>query len=151
MKPYVNCVPQYDLSVAAGDFKDFFGSPIERWIELPPPYRNSENYFICKVVGESMNKVIPNNSYCLFEKYSGGTREGKIVLAQHSSIQDAEFGSGLTVKFYHSEKEVTDELWRHKTILLKPSSDDKNFKNLELEEDALKEFKVLGIFVKVLS
>jgi hypothetical protein len=51
-----------------------------------------------------MNKVIPNGSICLFRKYTGGTRNGKIVLVQHTSIQDYDFGSGYTVKEYHSKK-----------------------------------------------
>jgi len=51
-----------------------------------------------------MNKKIPNGSYCLFKQDEGGSRNGKIVLAEHYSIQDADFGAGYTVKEYHSTK-----------------------------------------------
>ena len=59
-----------------------------------------------------MNKKIPNGSYCLFKQDEGGSRNGKIVLVESTSINDSEFGSGYTVKEYHSEKKVTDEGWR---------------------------------------
>ena len=48
-------------------------------------YSNPENdYFACKIIGESMNRVIPNGSICLFKPYTGGSRNGKIVLVENS-------------------------------------------------------------------
>jgi hypothetical protein len=108
-------------------------------------------YFVCKVVGESMNKIIPNGSWCLFKKDPGGSREGKVVLVQQSSIQDPDFGSGYTVKVYHSLKAMDNEIWQHEAIMLKPHSTIKDYKDIVLENDALTEFKVLGIFQKVLN
>jgi hypothetical protein len=40
-----------------------------------------------------MNKIIPNNSVCLFRKDTGGSRNGKIVLAEVSNLQDPDSGS----------------------------------------------------------
>jgi len=45
-----------------------------------------------------MNKVIPNGAYCLFRKYSGGSRNGQIVLVESTSIQDTDYGSCYTIK-----------------------------------------------------
>jgi hypothetical protein len=42
-----------------------------------------------KIVGESMNRVIPNSSICLFKPYTGGSRNGKIVWL--TDIQDQDF------------------------------------------------------------
>lgn len=74
------------------------------WIELPFNIVVKPGYFVCKMVGESMNKVIPNGSYCLFKQDEGGSRNGKIVLIESSDIVDSEFGAGYTVKQYQSEK-----------------------------------------------
>ena len=97
-----------------------------------------------------MNKIIPNSSICIFRKYYGGSRDGKIVLVKHTSIQDADFGSGYTVKEYRSKKETTEDLWSHQTITLKPLSYDSTFEDIVIEDDELSNLKVIGIFECVL-
>ena len=98
-----------------------------------------------------MNKIIPNNSWCLFKKDSGGSRNGKIVLVHHGNIQDSDFGKGYTVKEYESVKNITNESSRNKSIILKPQSYNSNFKNIILTEDELIDLKVVGVFVKVIN
>jgi len=106
---------------------------------------------VCQIIGESMNKRIENGSWCLFQKYSGGSREGKIVLVQHFNIQDQDFGSGYTVKSYHSEKNYSESSWSHKSIVLKPLSFDSQFKDIILEDDETNELIVIGEFITVLD
>jgi hypothetical protein len=98
-----------------------------------------------------MNQKIPNGAYCLFEEYTGGTREGKIVLVQSTAIQDSDFGSGYTIKEYHSKKQTTGESWLHETITLKPLSDNPDYQPIVLQADAETEFKVIGIFNRVIQ
>jgi hypothetical protein len=68
----------------------------------------------------------------------GGTRQGKVVLAQHRSIDDAELGGKYTVKVYRSEKVAIDsDSWKHKRVILSPDSTDPFFSSLEFwEEDS---------------
>jgi len=147
-----NSIPYYDLKVAAGNFSEDQIASANKWLELPEDISYSNDYFACKVFGESMNKVIPNGSICLFKKYYGGSRNGEIVLVESSSIQDPDFGSGYTVKEYLSTKvSVSSDEWRHKAIQLKPLSKDSSFKNIEIFDDELSSFKVIGKFVSVLS
>jgi len=120
------------------------------WIKLPKPFKASKDYFVCKVIGESMNKVIPNGSLCLFRKYTGGSRNGMIVLAQHQDIQDAEFGAGYTIKKYHSEKINDGELWSHSKIVLEAKSFDPKYEDIVLNQDHIEEFQIIGIFVSVI-
>lgn len=152
VKPFIDSVPFYDISAAAGDFSELQTiSPSEfNWIKLPNSYRVSQDYFVCKVVGESMNKIIPSGSWCLFKKDLGGSREGKIVLVQSYNIQESDFGSGYTVKEYHSVKEINENNWKHKSIVLKPKSNNLSYKDLVLKNEELSELKVLGVFVSVL-
>ncbi len=149
--PYVNSVPFYDLSAAAGDFSEQQQTENKEFIRVPEFHKPSENVFACTVIGESMNKIIPNGSICLFEKYSGGSRNGLIVLAELTSIQDSDFGSSYTVKEYHSTKVQGEDGWSHSTITLKPLSTNPKYKELILEDDDLKEFKVIGVFKGVLD
>ena len=110
-----------------------------------------EGYFVCQIIGESMNRKIKNGAWCLFKKDSGGTREGKIVLVEDFNIQDSSFGAGYTVKTYHSKKNISNESWSHESIILKPSSFDSKFKDIILEGDEINSLKVIGEFVTTLD
>ncbi|GGG89988.1 hypothetical protein GCM10007415_25400 [Parapedobacter pyrenivorans] len=150
---FENSVPLYDLSAAAGDFSEQqqVSDGEKEFIRVPEGTRISEDHFACRVVGESMNKVIPNGSVCLFKKYQGGSRNGLIVLAQHTTRQDADFGSQYTVKEYHSAKYQDEEGWHHQAITLNPQSHDPNYQPLRLADDELSSFSVIGIFEQVLT
>src|SRR5690606_30707832 len=151
--PFENSVPLYDLSAAAGDFSEQQQVKDEEkeFIRVPDGVRITSDHFACRVVGESMNQRIPNGSICLFRKYSGGSRNGEIVLAQHTDRQDADFGSQYTVKEYHSAKYQEDAGWHHQGITLKPQSDDPSYQPLRLADDELSSFSVIGIFERVLT
>lgn len=148
--PFHNSIPVYDLKASAGDFSDLQQVDDADWIAFPPRYKPSKDLFACKVVGESMNKIILNGSICLFRKYSAGSRNGKIVLVQHTSIQDSDFGSGYTVKEYHSTKNTRNDEWHHQSITLKPLSYDQTYEAIELDGEELNDLKVLGVFECVL-
>ena len=108
-------------------------------------------YFVVQVVGESMNRRIPNGAWCLFKADQGGSRNGKIVLVQSSHIQDAETGSSYTVKCYHSEKVGDDgEEWGHSKIVLSPMSNVGGFSEIELAGNHDESFDVVGGFVAIL-
>ncbi|NHN24955.1 DUF2075 domain-containing protein [Flavobacterium jejuense] len=148
--PYVNSIPLYDLKVAAGNFSELQTIDDCQWIALPKTYKPSNDLFACQVIGESMNKIIPNDSICMFRKYTGGSRDGKIVLVEHTNIQDPDFGSGYTVKEYRSKKNIENDTWSHESIILKPLSFDSAYKDIILEEDELSSLKVIGVFECVL-
>jgi SOS-response transcriptional repressor LexA len=142
-------IPIYDLSIAAGNFSyPQYISAVE-WTELPEEIRTPDIFFICKVTGESMNEIIPNGSWCLFKKNPNIPRNGKIVLVQHQDIQDLDFITGLTVK----EIEIIpdEENRNHESIMLKPISKDKNFQTIVIKFDPLKEFRIIGEFVRLLE
>jgi len=148
--PFVNSIPVYDLKAAAGSFSELQTVENINWIELPKRYQPSNDLFACMVVGESMNKVIPNGSLCIFKKDMGGSRNGKIVLVEHTTVQE-DSGSRYTVKEYHSKKHIEDEQWNHQSIILKPLSTSKDFKDIVLKEEEISELKVVGVFVGVLE
>src|SRR6202012_2481969 len=68
--PFENAVPVYDLNAAAGSFSEIQNVSQDEvdWVKLPSHYKPSRDLFACKVLGESMNKIIPNGSLCLFRK-----------------------------------------------------------------------------------
>ncbi|WP_139956963.1 DUF3427 domain-containing protein [Flavicella sediminum] len=144
-------IPLYDFYAAAGNFSDLQSEKTYTQIEAPEKYSLNSDYFACKVIGESMNKRIPNGSICVFKKYSGGSRSGKIFLIENHDIQDPDFNSAFTVKTFASQKNVTEEGWEHLEILLKPNSFEPTYKDIVINEDNAKEMNVVGEFVEVLK
>lgn len=145
-----NEIPFYNFYAAAGSFSEMQSEKGFDLIKVPERYNSKGDYFACKIKGESMNKVIPNNSICIFKKYKGGSRNGKIVLVENIDFQDPDFNSSFTIKTYSSEKIVTNEGWQHSLILLRPNSYDKKFKNIIIDENNGLNMNVVGEFVTVL-
>lgn len=108
-------------------------------------------FFLAQVVGESMNRRIPNSSWCLFREPSAGSRNGKVVIVQSRDIQDPDTGGQYTVKIYRSEKIVAEDSWSHRSIRLEPDSMDFNFKPMTLEPDAANDLRVVGEFVGIIG
>lgn len=122
----VAAAPVVDLQFAAGAFSDAqaLEDSADEWVALPDWVRPQPGLFVAQVVGESMNRRIPNGAWCLFRANPTGTRQGKVVVVQHRSIADPETGGRYTVKLYTSEKVPAEEGgWRHERITLRPDSD----------------------------
>lgn len=145
-----NLVPIYDLSAAAGGFR---GQDVEGrdWVELPEVFRAQADMFVARVVGNSMNRRIPDGAWCLFRRDPGGSREGKIVLVEMRGVADPETGGSYTVKRYRSEKVETEDGWRHGRVVLEPESDDGGYGAIVLSGGESEEFSVLGVFCAVLD
>lgn len=52
------------------------------WAEVRTKRKLRRGMFTAKVVGESMEPLIPDGSYCLFSAPMTGSRQGKIILVQ---------------------------------------------------------------------
>lgn len=142
-------IPFYDLSVVEGSFSDNQIIEEIKFIDMPDLIQQSD-YFACKVVGESMNKIIPNGSICLFKKYFGGSRNGLITLVESTDIQDVDSGSNYTVKEYASKKTIDEEGWKNEEIILKPLSTEK-YDDIILRDEETINLKVIGVFERVLK
>ncbi len=128
--------PVVDLRFAAGTFSEAqtLEEGADDWVALPDWVRPQPGLFVAQVVGESMNRRIPNGAWCLFRANPAGSRQGKVVVVQHRSIEDPETGGRYTVKIYASEK-VPAEYggWRHERITLHPDSDRPGFEPIEID------------------
>ncbi|MCP8687202.1 DNA/RNA helicase domain-containing protein [Marinobacterium sedimentorum] len=148
-EPFERHVPVYDLSIAAGGFSEIQIAEAEHWVELPDFMRASPGLFVSRVVGESMNRRIPSGAWCLFRANPGGTRQGKIVVVQHRSIEDPDHGGSFTVKLYQSEKIEEYGEFINQRIVLKPQTNAFGYKDIVLE-DELEDLIVIGEFLSVL-
>lgn len=143
-------IPLYNFYAAAGSFSDMQSSKDYEDFEVEEKYAK-EGYFACRVIGESMNRRIPNGSLCIFKRDEGGSRNGKIVLVENHDTQDPEFDSAFTVKTYSSRKTLSMNSWRHNEIVLKPNSYDKKYTDIVVDEDMANGMKVVGEFVCIVQ
>lgn len=138
-------VPVVRLSAAAGGLsEEQLPGELVGSIDPPPGVRPSPGMFVARVVGRSMEPLIPDGSLCLFRPHGGGSRNGQKLLIQKlgSSDETAQF----TVKVYRSEKRVSEDgSWEHQTIRMIPLNPEFEEWNLTPEE-----FRVIGEFVAVL-
>jgi uncharacterized protein len=154
VRQYVNAVPLLDLKIAAGHFAAGQQANLEEvsWVALPESFRITKGLFVAQVLGESMNRRIPNGAWCLFKTDPVGSREGKIVVAEHRAISDADTGTHVTVKRYHSEKTASDEGdWRHARIVLLPDSNEPRYKPIELTPAQAEELRIFAEHIAVLG
>lgn len=151
VNPYQNAVPVFDLAIAAGEFSDYQNASENDWMEIPEWLNVQPGYFVTRVVGESMNRRIPNGAWCVFRSNPAGSRQGKIVLVEHRDIQDVDTGGQYTIKRYYSEKVPDGEGgWSHAQIVLKPESSLFGYSNIVLTDQAAEELRVVGEWVATL-
>ena len=147
-----NAVPIFDLDVAAGAFSQEQLPTDCAWVELPDHIRAKDGMFVTRIVGESMNKRIPNGAWCLFMANPTGSRSGKIVIVSHSGISDPDFGERYTIKRYFSEKVPTlDGEAENTRVVLRPESYDSSYEPILIANDDDGDFRVLGEFLSVLE
>ena len=79
-----------------------------------------------------------------------GSREGKIVLVQHTNFYDADYSGSYSIKQYSSVKSYNEfGGWQHEKIELKPLNSDYN--PIIITPDDGEDFRVIGEFVGVIK
>jgi len=151
--PYENAVPVFDIHAAAGSFS--VEQAVEQtdcdWVELPEPFSPRRGLFVARVLGESMNRRIPNGAWCLFKAKPAGTRQGKILLVQHREFSDVESGGHYTVKVYSSEKSPSDAGdWEHTRIVLSPDTTASGYSDIVMTGESAGALRVIGELIAVL-
>ena len=81
-QPFVTHLPRYSLAVAAGPFLENRTVEEEAWEEAPPSLRLTLEMFVARIVGRSMEPLIPDGSLCVFRRGVTGSRQGRLVLVE---------------------------------------------------------------------
>jgi uncharacterized protein len=151
--PFQTALPVIPLKLAAGSFSGTQSNDPDgvEWA-IPDGVAMGPGMFIAQVVGESMNRRIPNGAWCVFRANPAGTRQHKIVLAQHRDIADPETGGSFTVKVYSSEKSADPESgWKHVAVTLSPSSTDPRFQPIIVRQSEEHPVTIIAELIAVLA
>jgi len=150
-RSYEDCIPLYSLAAAAGGFSETQVPEPAAWVVPNGRTRPGPGLFVAQVVGESMDRRIPNGAYCVFRHPVEGSRQGRVVLVQHHNIADPETGGSYTVKIYRRHGRRGDR-GSPVDITLEPDSTDPSFEGIRLT-DAVDEHEVQVVaeLIEVLS
>ena len=148
--PFVNALPLYELRSVAnysfGDVVGYFSEDEDFKYKRIQGGPFPEDLFLVKAEGDSMEPKIPDGSICLFKKYKGGSRNGKIVLCK---IPEYSGGASIAIiKKYQSFRiGDSDSIGETKKIILSSINPD----HLAIEIVEGEEFETIGIFVRVVE
>jgi SOS-response transcriptional repressor LexA len=139
---FVTHLPRYSLAVAAGPFLENREVTAEGWEEAPAGLQLTEEMFVARVAGRSMEPRIPDGSLCIFRRGVVGSRQGRLVL-----VEDLRGGSNdrYTVKQYRSEKA---EDGSHAKVTLEPLNPEFTAWDLDPDEER---FRIIAEFVRVVD
>jgi|GEM_PF-24894 len=146
-RAYNDALPLYSLKAACGKFGD--GQSVEPlgWVEVPEKKGMGEGWFVVQAAGKSMETKIPDGAYCIFRPVPAGSKEGRILLVQHHSIDDPETGGKYTIKKYKSDKSGAVQ-----KIILEPENNDYEPIILDNADEAkAEELVAAGEFVSVIT
>lgn len=147
---YVEYLPLFTAEAACGQFGEGLLVEKEGWIKATELGRLNRNMFVVRATGKSMEPMIHDGDYCVFRSPVVGTRNNKIVLVQHLSLEDPETGGKYTIKKYVSKKSFKEDgTWSHEEISLNPLNPDCQPRVIKNPEE--QEFMVIGELVGILG
>lgn len=138
---FTRYLPLYSLRAACGKFGRGEEVEPEGWVEVEGG-RLDRQMFAVRARGKSMEPKIHDGDLCVMKAGVEGSRDGRIVLAEHRGTDDPDGGGAYSIKRYHSEKRADGESWRHEKIWLEPLN--KSFESIDIPEDAGDEFRIVA-------
>ncbi|MBI5280304.1 MAG: S24 family peptidase [Candidatus Solibacter usitatus] len=147
VREYKTHLPLIPIDLAAGKLGQDRATGVKEWIEAEVPGRRalSEDLFIVRIRGRSMEPDIPDGSLCVFRSYYGGSRTGGIYIVQRIATHDE--GGEFTIKRYASRKKQSGDEWEHEQIHMRP--DNPEFEAWDLKEED--RYVTIAEFVSVLE
>lgn len=141
---YEKCVPLLDLKAAAGQFGEEQGPGFKDWVEINSSRSLVKGMFVAEVIGASMEPLIPDGAYCLFQRKQPRLRSDMAGLFQLHDATDAESGGRFTVKTLQLRSTTGDDGYERSTLLVPENPE---FSPIQVTEDNV---TFIAEFVEVL-
>lgn len=147
---YIDFLPFYSIKAACGYFGE--GEMVEElgWIKAEKMGRLNRNMFVVQAVGNSMKPIIQDGDYCVFRANPAGSRQGKIILAEHHNFYDPDYSGSYTIKTYTSKKSFDEDgNWMHEEIVLQPKN--LSYSPIIINEEDSDDFCIVGELVGIIQ
>lgn len=149
-RPPKGAVPYYAIEVAAGQFKnDSHDIAPQGWV-LIEKRGLLKDYFVARISGKSMEPTIRSGTLCLFKKYTGGSRNGQILLVQARGLIDPESGGQFALKRYQRITPI-GETENRESVTVHLLSDNPKFPPIVLKNVQEDDISTPAVFVESLS
>lgn len=109
-------VPVLSLGVAAGYLRAPATVEVLAWCALRSRRkRPPKGTFVARVIGDSMQPLIPRGAWCVFGPVGSSDLVGRVLLVEHRGVVDSDTGGSFAVKRVasitgrHAERRVTLE------------------------------------------
>lgn len=143
---FVDFLPLYSIKAACGYFGEGENVEEEGWMKVEGLGKLNRNMYIVQAIGDSMEPTISDGDYCVFRSNPAGSRQGKIILAQHHSKYDPDYSGSYSIKVYFSSKRFDENgIWMHEEIILHPKN--KAYNPIIINEEDSEEFRIVGEYV----
>lgn len=142
--PFVNAVPVFDFRNSFPPVEQTVTDESYDWVSLPEYITCGPNFFVVRMVGESMNKRIADGTWCLFKKTRAEECVGEIVLTYHPDIYDTDGSGCYAIRRYWPAEAV---LRAERKVLLQPETRTPGYADIELAGDKTDRLEILGKFV----
>lgn len=147
---YIDFLPLYSIRAACGYFGEGEIVDEDGWMKVENMGKLNRNMFIVQAVGHSMEPLIYDGDYCVFRANPAGSRQGKIVLAEHHNYYDPDYTGSYSIKIYTSKKSFDEAgFWSHEEIVLQPKNTD--YSPIIIEEENAEEFRIVGELIGILK
>jgi SOS-response transcriptional repressor LexA len=143
VRPFITHLPVFGLRAAATRFGEGMDVEQDGWVRAPEDLRLQEGMFVGRVVGRSMEPLIPDGSDCIFRAGVAGSRNNRYLLIE--KFDETDFSARYTVKKYARLGGLVQSAEREGPIRLEPLN--REFEPFDLTSD---EFRVIAEFVQVL-
>ncbi len=146
---FIDFLPVYSIKAACGYFGE--GEEVSElgWMRADGIGKLNRNMYVVQASGHSMEPRIKDGDFCVFNRNVAGSRQGKIVLVEHTNYYDPDYSGAYSIKIYTSKKGYDEfDNWQHEEIELKPLNRDYN--PIILTPDDADEFRVIGELVGIL-
>jgi SOS-response transcriptional repressor LexA len=119
---YMNCVPKLDLKIAAGTFGEDQLPEFQDWVEINTARQLRKGMFVAPVDGPSMEPLIPDGAYCLFQFKAPQLKNDMIAVFQLHGADDPETGGSFTVKRLKLSRLLDSDEGPQRTAMLIPEN-----------------------------
>lgn len=141
LKKYSEYLPLYSARAACGKFGEQELAEPDGWLRVSGVKNRNEKLFVVRAEGKSMEPLISDGAYCVFE-YRGGTCDSNdIVLCEHSENFGEELTGAYTIKKFVGKR--SEGGWSAARLV--PENDDFDEIKLINKGHDVRAYRIVGV------
>ena len=140
-KKYREWLPLYSLRAACGRFMEQRLVEPDGWVRVSGVKKRNEKLFVVRAEGKSMEPLISDGAFCVFEHRDGTCDNNDIVLVEHSDDPGDEMMGSYTIKKFVGKRNGGG--WS--TARLVPENDDFDEIKLVNKGHDVRVYRIAGV------